>query len=130
MLAFAVLGGIFSEGIDLVGEKLIGAMIVGVGLAQLNVESNIIARHYDEVRERGMGFDYAYVYPGMNKVLQAAGRVIRTESDRGAVILIDDRFATPKYTSLFPAHWQNAQFIGDLRSLKVALDRFWKEKER
>lgn len=130
MLAFAVLGGIFSEGIDLVGEKLIGAMIVGVGLAQLNVESNIISRHYDEVREQGTGFDYAYVYPGMNKVLQAAGRVIRTESDRGAVILIDDRFATPKYTSLFPAHWQNAQFIGDLRSLKVALDRFWKGKSR
>lgn len=124
MLAFAVLGGIFSEGIDLVGEKLIGAIIVGVGLAQLNIESNIIAAHYDETREAG--FDYAYVFPGMNKVLQAAGRVIRAENDRGVVILIDDRFATPKYTRLFPPHWRNAQFIGDIRSLKAALERFWK----
>lgn len=123
MLAFAVLGGIFSEGIDLVGERLIGAVIVGVGLAQLNNESNIISAHYDESGESG--FDYAYTYPGMNKVLQAAGRVIRTETDRGAVILIDDRFATPKYTSLFPPHWRDANFIGDVRSLSVALKHFW-----
>lgn len=123
MLAFAVMGGIFGEGIDLVGERLIGAAIIGVGLARLNSESNLIARYYDEIREAG--FDYAYVFPGMNKVLQAAGRVIRTENDRGVVILIDDRFATPQYTRLFPPHWRDMRLIGDERSLSAALKGFW-----
>lgn len=123
MLAFAVLGGIFSEGIDLAGDKLIGTVIVGVGLSQLNNESNIISAYYDENGESG--FDFAYTYPGMNKVLQAAGRVIRTETDRGIVILIDDRFATPKYINLFPSHWRETNFIGDNYSLSVALKRFW-----
>lgn len=123
MLAFAVMGGIFGEGIDLVGEKLIGAVIIGVGLARLNSETNLIAQYYQETRDAG--FDYAYVFPGMNKVLQAAGRVIRTENDRGAVILVDDRFATPQYTRLFPSHWHDMRLIGDIRSLSIGLKRFW-----
>ena len=123
LLGFAVMGGIFGEGIDLVGERLIGTIIVGVGLARLNSESNIIASYYEETSESG--FDYAYLFPGMNKVLQAAGRVIRTETDRGVVILVDDRFATPRYTRLFPAHWRKMRAIGDIRSLSAALKSFW-----
>lgn len=128
LLAFAVLGGIFGEGIDLSGDRLIGVIIVGVGMAQLNTESNIIANYYDETREAG--FDYAYVFPGMNKVLQAAGRVIRSETDRGVVILIDDRFATPQYTRLFPRHWKRMRLIGNCESLEAALDRFWYGDDR
>ena len=126
MLGFAVLGGIFSEGIDLVGERLIGSVIIGVGLAQLNTESNLIAEYYNETREQG--YEYAYVYPGMNKVLQAAGRVIRTDTDRGVIILVDDRFATPTYTGLFPAHWKEMRLIGDNYSLRRALERFWAQE--
>ena len=90
LAGFAVLGGIFGEGIDLVGERLIGAVIVGVGLPQLCVERDLI-RDYFEAR-KCPGFDYAYTFPGMNRVLQAIGRVIRSDTDRGAVLLIDARF--------------------------------------
>ncbi|MCI8387520.1 MAG: ATP-dependent DNA helicase [Clostridiales bacterium] len=125
MLAFAVLGGIFSEGIDLIGDRLIGSIIVGVGLAQLNNESNIIAEYYNEVNEQG--YEYAYVYPGMNKVLQAAGRVIRTDTDRGVVVLIDDRFATPTYTNLYPSHWKGMKLVGDTHALRKVLADFWND---
>ncbi len=127
MLGFAVLGGVFGEGIDLVGERLVGSIIVGVGLAQINTESNIISGYYDEKCDSG--FDYAYVYPGMNKVMQAAGRVIRTDTDRGAVILIDDRFATPNYVRLYPEHWKHMRLIGDTFSLSEALERFWESSD-
>ncbi len=125
LVGFAVLGGIFAEGIDLVGERLIGSIIVGVGLAQPNSESNLIAEYYTEA---GMnGYNYAYLYPGLSKVMQAAGRVIRTESDRGIVILIDDRYATPEYARVLPKHWQPMKLIGDTKSLRVALAKFWRE---
>ena len=94
------MGGIFGEGVDLVGDRLIGCAIVGVGLPQVNPRQEILRRYYDEAG--GTGFDYAYRFPGMNKVLQAAGRVIRTQEDRGVVLLLDDRFAAPEYTRLFP----------------------------
>ncbi len=120
-LAFAVMGGVFSEGIDLVGDKLIGAIIVGVGLPLITYERNIIKEYYEE--QKGCGFDYAYVYPGMNKVLQAAGRVIRTEQDKGAVLLIDDRFITNKYLSLFPWEWGHYRIMGNRNNRD--LEGFW-----
>lgn len=96
-----------------------------MGLAQPNSESNLIAEYYGEM---GMnGYNYAYLYPGINKVMQAAGRVIRTESDRGIVLLIDDRYATPEYARVLPKHWQPMKLIGDTKSLRVALAKFWRE---
>tara|TARA_B100001989_G_scaffold253349_2_gene240280 strand:- start:2017 stop:4368 length:2352 start_codon:yes stop_codon:yes gene_type:complete len=103
IVGFAVMGGIFGEGIDLVGDRLTGAIVVGVGLPQVCTERDLIREYYDE---QNMGFDYAYVYPGMNKVMQAAGRVIRTEEDRGRVLLIDQRFRQERYRKLFPPWWQ------------------------
>ena len=100
--AFCVIGGIFSEGIDLPGKKLIGSVIVGVGFPKISVESDIIRDYYEE-----KGFDYAYIYPGINKVMQAAGRVIRTETDKGRLMLIDDRYKTLKYKNLIPKEWNN-----------------------
>lgn len=99
LLGFGVMGGIFGEGVDLAGSRLIGCAIVGVGLLQVNPQQEMLRRYYDA--QNGFGFDYAYRYPGMNKVLQAAGRVIRTPEDRGAVLLLDDRFAQQEYIRLF-----------------------------
>jgi DNA excision repair protein ERCC-2 len=108
LVGFAVLGGIFGEGIDLTGERLIGAVIVGVGLPQLCVERDLICDYFQE--RTGAGFEYAYTFPGMNRVLQAAGRVIRSETDRGTVLLIDRRFAEARYNQLFPKHWALRSF--------------------
>ena len=123
LLGFGVMGGIFGEGVDLVGDRLIGCAIVGVGLPQVNPQQEILRRYYDE--QSGTGFDYAYRYPGMNKVLQAAGRVIRTAGDRGVVLLLDDRFARSEYTRLFPRHWQHLKYLNGTEALKEELDRFW-----
>ncbi len=125
LVAFCVLGGIFSEGIDLAGEKLIGTLIVGMGLPGLSSELNILTEYYDRTRESGR--EYAYVYPAMNKILQAAGRVIRGEEDRGVVVLLDDRYADPAIRRLFPAHWERMQYTGDPLSLSRILERFWEE---
>lgn len=122
LLAFCVLGGIFSEGIDLPGNRLIGTAIAGVGLPQIGPQPNSFRAYYDE--ENGCGFEYAYQFPGMNKVLQAAGRVIRTETDRGVVLLIDSRFTTQQYQALFPAHWAHWQQTGQY-SLPGQLRQFW-----
>ncbi|WP_051620308.1 ATP-dependent DNA helicase [Paenibacillus sp. UNC451MF] len=108
-IAFAVMGGIFSEGIDLVGERLTGTVIVGVGLPQVGLERDIIKSYFDAGGRSG--FDYAYVYPGINKVLQAGGRLIRTESDRGTLLLIDDRFSQTKYQQLLPEEWKPLKAI-------------------
>src|ERR1035438_10096082 len=104
LVGFAVLGGIFGEGIDLVGERLIGAVIVGVGLPQLCVERNLIRDYFQQ--ENAAGFEYAYTFPGMNRVLQAVGRVIRSETDHGVVLLIDARYNEIRYRRLFPAWWK------------------------
>ncbi len=105
LIGFAVMGGIFSEGIDLTGDRLNGVAVVGVGMPQLGLERNLIRRHFDE---RGAnGFDYAYVYPGINKVLQAGGRLIRTERDRGRLMLADDRYLQPKFARLLPEEWRS-----------------------
>lgn len=100
ILAFCVIGGIFSEGIDLPGDKLIGAIIVGVGFPKINIENDIIKDYYKE-----QGLNYAYIYPGINKVMQAVGRVIRTEEDKGRVLLVDDRYNNIKYKTLLPKEW-------------------------
>lgn len=105
LVGFAVLGGIFSEGIDLRGERLLGVIVVGVGLPQICFERDIIKDHFTAIGRNG--FDYAYVYPGMNKVLQAGGRLIRSESDQGTIVLIDDRFLQQKYQALLPYEWQH-----------------------
>ena len=123
-IGFCVLGGSFSEGIDLPGSRLIGSIIVGVGLPQLSNDLNIIRDFYELKYEKG--YDYAYTYPGMNKVLQACGRVIRQESDCGIVVLIDDRYATQQYKNLFPEHWQNINFASSSSELAKIVDSFWR----
>ncbi|ETI68881.1 ATP-dependent DNA helicase [Neobacillus vireti] len=109
LLGFAVLGGIFSEGVDLIGDRLNGVVVVGVGLPQLCFERNLIKDHF--YKKDKNGFDYAYVYPGMNKVLQAGGRLIRSEMDHGAIILVDDRFLQMQYQMLLPPEWRDYTII-------------------
>ena len=122
LLGFAVMGGVFGEGIDLVGDRLIGAVIVGVGLPQICVERDLI-RDYFQSRN-GAGFDYAYTFPGMNRVLQAIGRVIRSETDRGVVLLIDTRFAETRYRRLFPAWWHPTR-TRNLEHIHRLAEEFW-----
>lgn len=123
LVGFAVLGGIFGEGIDLVGERLIGAVIVGVGLPQLSAERDLIRDYFHE--KIGFGFDYAYTFPGINRVLQAIGRVIRSETDRGLVLLIDTRFSEARYRRLFPDRWHPAR-VGSVGKIGEATLRFWR----
>ncbi len=124
-VGFCVLGGSFSEGVDLPGKRLIGSVIVGTGLPGLSNERNILRDHYETTREHG--FDYAYVYPGMNRVLQAAGRVIRRESDCGVVVLIDDRYADPRTRALFPEHWNHVEYAGNAMELAEIVRGFWEK---
>lgn len=123
LLGFCVLGGIYSEGIDLTGSRLIGSAVVGVGLPKIGPEPDVIRDYFNE--ENGMGFAYAYQYPGMNKVLQAVGRVIRTEKDRGVVLLIDQRFTTKSYLQLFPPHWSHFQRV-TTGGLAEKINAFWR----
>ena len=124
-IGFCVLGGVFSEGVDLPGSRLIGSIIFGVGLPALSNEKNILREYYDNKNDEGVGYDYAYTFPGMNNVLQAAGRVIRGADDVGVVVLADDRYATPKYRELFPAHWKGVRYAGNASSLAEIMRRFW-----
>ncbi len=123
-VGFCVLGGSFSEGIDLPGSRLIGTVIVGVGLPGISNERNIMKEYFENTREGG--YDYAYTYPGMNRVLQAAGRVIRTESDRGIVVLLDDRYATEQYRAMFPLHWSHIKYSHSAQELASEVKEFWK----
>ena len=124
LLGFCVLGGIFSEGIDLKNDCLIGAVIVGTGLPQVCNEREILKNYFDGAGENG--FDYAYRYPGMNKVLQAAGRVIRTAEDVGVVALLDERFLTRSYRQMFPKEWNEFETVTADRVAK-RVERFWDE---
>jgi Rad3-related DNA helicases len=126
LVSFSVLGGIFSEGIDLKGDRLIGAVIVGVGLPQVSPEQDIIMDYFQN--KNGMGFENAYMFPGMNKVLQAAGRVIRSEKDIGTVILLDERFSQVSYKRLFPKHWEHSMRVHDTAELQKRLERFWNDR--
>ena len=123
LLGFAVLGGVFGEGVDLTGNRLIGCAVVGVGLPQVSPRQEMLRRYFEE--KEGAGFDFAYRYPGMNKVLQAAGRVIRTEADKGVVLLLDDRFSQGAYRRLFPRHWAHLKYLPDTGALAGALSEFW-----
>ena len=123
LVGFAVMGGIFGEGIDLVGKRLCGAVIVGVGLPAVCLENDLIRNYFNTTQHAG--FEYAYLYPGVNRVLQACGRVIRTENDRGVVLLIDQRYSTHRYKSLLPAYW-NLISASNERQFAEALQRFWK----
>lgn len=130
LVGFCVLGGSFSEGVDLPGRCLIGTVIVGVGIPALSNERNIMRDYYDETRDigegsGGEGYAYAYTYPGMNRVLQAAGRVIRRPEDYGVVVLIDDRYAAEPYLSLYPEHWELLSPVEDAPSLYEYLGAFW-----
>ena len=122
LVGFCVMGGIFSEGIDLIGDRLIGTAVVGTGLPQVSCEREILKGYYDEKGEQG--FDYAYRYPGMNKVLQAAGRVIRTKEDTGTILLLDERFLNRDYRKLFPGEWSDAGTC-TLGNVEKYLQAFW-----
>lgn len=125
-LGFCIMGGIFGEGIDLVGDKLIGAIICGTGLPMISKERELLRNHYQS--KFGQGFDYAYRYPGMNKVLQSAGRVIRREEDRGVIVLLDERFLQKEYEPLFPREWEG-RISCNMSSLEKYLADFWKSSE-
>ena len=126
LVAFCVMGGIFGEGIDLKNDRLIGAIIVGTGLPQISNEREILKQYYD--KQGVFGFDYAFRYPGINKVLQAAGRVIRTQEDQGIIVLLDDRFLQSDYDALYPREWQN-RVVGNVETLEAEIHRFWENKE-
>ena len=121
------MGGIFSEGIDLTADRLIGAVVVGPGLPMVCNEREMFREYYAERCDAG--FEYAYLYPGMNKVLQAAGRVIRTTDDVGAILLLDDRFMKSAYRDLFPREWENCIRV-NRSTLPRVLGDFWERKGR
>lgn len=125
VVAFCILGGIFAEGIDLTGERLIGTIVVGIGLPMVCNEREIL-RNYFEERE-GMGFEYAYLYPGMNKVLQAAGRVIRTAEDHGVILLLDERFLRSTSRQLFPREWEDYEIV-QMDTVATVSEKFWVEQ--
>ena len=124
LVGFAVMGGIFGEGIDLVGNRLMGAVVVGVGLPGISLERELIKEYFTNAL--GAGFEYAYLYPGINRVLQAAGRVIRTENDRGVVLLIDQRYSRFQYKSLLREEWDPI-WVQDPRQLADGLQKFWNQ---
>lgn len=123
LVSFNVVSGIFGEGIDFKGNKLIGAIIVGVGLPMICLERNIIKDYFQ--KQNGYGFDFAYTFPGLNKVIQAAGRVIRTDDDKGIIMLIDDRFGTAKYKSLLPKEWSDYRTVKDVKTCSKIVKEFW-----
>lgn len=123
LVGFCVMGGIFSEGIDLTADKLIGAAIVGTGIPQVCTERELIRQYFE--KDGMSGFDFAYLYPGMNKVLQSAGRVIRTEEDKGVLLLLDDRFFGRRYREIFPREWSKYQ-VCNLDEVAEATEKFWK----
>lgn len=126
LMGFCVMGGIFSEGIDLVSDRLIGAAVVGTGLPQVCRERELLKSYFDG---RGVnGFDYAYVYPGMNKVQQSAGRVIRTEEDKGVILLLDERFSERRYRNTFPREWKSIGYC-NIHTMEAKLQNFWKNAD-
>ncbi len=126
-IGFCVLGGSFSEGVDLPGSRLIGTVIVGVGLPGLSAEKNMIREYFDADGE--CGYDYAYTYPGLNNVMQAAGRVIRKIDDRGVIVLVDDRYTDEKYARVLPEHFKGALDVREIGALPALLADFWRESD-
>ena len=126
LLGLCVMGGIFSEGIDLQGESLIGVIILGTGLPQIGQERDLLKTYFEETESDG--FSFAYLYPGINKVLQAAGRLIRTDTDKGVIALLDERFLREEYMAQLPAEWADYQ-ITRIGQVKEQVERFWKSQE-
>lgn len=122
-VGFCVSGGIFSEGVDLAGRRLIGTVVIGVGLPGISAERELIASYYGDLS--GEGKEYAYLYPGLNRILQAAGRVIRREEDRGIAVLIDDRLRDEACRRVFPPTWRGLKYVGDRSALQALISRFW-----
>lgn len=127
-VGFLVLGGIFSEGVDLIGDRLIGSMIISVGMPGVSKERDLIKYHFD--KEGFNGFDYSYTYPGLNKVFQAAGRVIRGEDDKGIIYLLDDRYSWQKYMNLFPKHWIRQGITTNKIDFDKTINEFWSIDEK
>ena len=123
-LGFCVMGGIFGEGIDLKDSRLIGTVIVGTGLPMVCTENELFKDYFD--REDRSGFDYSYRYPGINKVLQSAGRVIRTDTDRGAILLLDERFMQMSYQKLFPKEWYPYEVVTK-NNMRERVKKFWEK---
>lgn len=128
LVGFAILGGIFSEGIDLTADRLIGVGIVGVGLPGLSTDNNLLRDYFDSRDEPG--FEFAYQLPGLNHVLQAAGRLVRTMTDRGVILLMDQRFDSPRYQRYFPPHWQYSRPLHSLDELAPTIAKFWELTEQ
>ena len=124
LVAFCVIGGLFSEGIDLTGDSLIGVIIAGAALPMVCRENELLKEYFDNDSKNG--FDYAYLYPGMCKVLQAAGRLIRTEEDRGVIALLDERFSKSEYSFCFPNHWGEISRV-NVNNVHDRIDSFWNE---
>ena len=124
IVGLAIIGGAFGEGIDLVGDSLIGVVIVGIGLPKINYESNQIVEYYKE--NEIDGFNYAYTYPGMNKVMQAVGRLIRSETDKGAALLIDERYRWNDYRILFKKEWDDYEIVLSEDEITESLQKFFK----
>ncbi len=128
LLGFAVCGGVFSEGIDLVGEKLSGVIVLGTGMPSISFERDLVRSAYETPEDRTRGFRYAYTYPGLNRVFQASGRVIRTENDKGFIVLADERFTSPEYTKQFPGTWfENMHRVRNVEGLEKVIRRFWED---
>lgn len=128
-VGIAVIGGAFSEGIDLIEDRLIGVIVVGVGLPQLCFERDLIRDYFDSIDpEFKEGYNYSYLYPGMNKVFQAAGRVIRSENDRGVVLLIDDRYLNANYRKLYPESWSHYEVVNNRDDVETLMKEFYKEE--
>ncbi len=125
LVGFFVLGGVFAEGLDFIGDLLSGAIIVGVGIPQVCLENNLLKDYFDDIYEEG--FDYAYTYPGFNRVVQACGRVIRSEDDKGILILMDERYGYRLYQSLMPTHWTNIKQISNSYDIKKEINDFWRK---
>lgn len=122
-VAFLVIGGTFSEGVNLVGDKLIGVCVIGVGISMLNFKSDIVKKYYDNYNNKG--YEFAYMYQGFNKILQSAGRVIRSETDKGVILLIDTRYSRQDYKMLFPHNYKNTIYIKNNIDLDEKLAHFW-----
>ncbi len=125
-IGFLVSGGTFSEGVNLVGDKLVGAVVVGVGVSMLNFKSDVVKMYYDE--KNNMGYEFAYMYQGFNKILQSAGRVIRSETDRGAILFIDTRYKRNDYKALFPSNYSNMINVYDCEEMTKIMRSFWNDR--
>ena len=128
LAAFALCGGIFSEGVDLTGDRLSGAVVVGTGLPGICFERDMLKEHFDKTIGEGLGYNYAYTYTGLNRVYQAGGRVIRTKDDKGFVVLVDDRYGKISHRRTFPTAWKNdVKMLLSPSALEKTIYDFWKK---